>query len=138
MPPFGHPQTCVYPDVCLGIAHVSGKIPLPGQGEKGRYTMYLPFSPYRFLGAKGADTLRICQTPCPGRGALPDTWAIPKHTSGQTQVWGCPTLCVLKIFSTMCSRNNFFFPVLRFFVFGLQSTQAPQTQRRKWPHIMRK
>ena len=29
---FGHPQTCVYPDVCLGIAHVSGKAPLPGQG----------------------------------------------------------------------------------------------------------
>ena len=28
----GHPQTCVYPDVCLGIAHVSGKGPLPGQG----------------------------------------------------------------------------------------------------------
>ena len=29
---FGHPQTCVYPDVCLGIAHVSGKVPLSGQG----------------------------------------------------------------------------------------------------------
>ena len=28
----GHPQTCVYPDVCLGIAHVSGKAPLSGQG----------------------------------------------------------------------------------------------------------
>ena len=28
----GHPQTCVYPDVCLGIAHVSGKVPLSGQG----------------------------------------------------------------------------------------------------------
>ena len=27
----GHPQTCVYSDVCLGIAHVSGKAPLPGQ-----------------------------------------------------------------------------------------------------------
>ena len=23
---------CVYPDVCLGIAHVSGKVPLSGQG----------------------------------------------------------------------------------------------------------
>ena len=56
----GHPQTCVYPDVCLGIAHVSGKVPLSGQGvwqihnvsalfalqipwgEKGRYIVYLP------------------------------------------------------------------------------------------------
>ena len=28
----GHPLTCVYPDVCLGIAHVSGKALLPGQG----------------------------------------------------------------------------------------------------------
>ena len=28
----GHPQTCVYSDVCLDIAHVSGKGPLPGQG----------------------------------------------------------------------------------------------------------
>ena len=34
----GHPQTCVYPDVCvcvcLGIAHVSGNIPLLGQGVR--------------------------------------------------------------------------------------------------------
>ena len=55
----GHPQTCVYPDVCLGIAYVSGKAPLSGQGvwqihnvsapfalqipwsEKGRYIVYL-------------------------------------------------------------------------------------------------
>ena len=41
----GHPQTCVYPDVCLGIAHVSGKVPLSGQGKRGRYTMYLPSPP---------------------------------------------------------------------------------------------
>ena len=26
------PQTCVYPDVSLGIAHASGKAPLSGQG----------------------------------------------------------------------------------------------------------
>ena len=56
----GHPQTCVYPDVCLGIAHVSGNVTLSGQGvwqihnvsalfalqipwgEKGRYIVYLP------------------------------------------------------------------------------------------------
>ena len=28
----GHPQTCVYPDVCLRTDIVSGKLPLPGQG----------------------------------------------------------------------------------------------------------
>ena len=57
----GHPQTCVYPDVCLGVAHVSGKAPLSGQGvrqihnvsalfalqvswgERGRYIVYLPY-----------------------------------------------------------------------------------------------
>ena len=27
-----HPQTCVYPDVCLGIGDVCSKAPLPGQG----------------------------------------------------------------------------------------------------------
>ena len=54
------PQTCVYLDVCLGIAHVSGKAPPSGQGvwqihnvsplfalqipwgEGGRYIVYLP------------------------------------------------------------------------------------------------
>ena len=28
----GHPQTCVYPDVCLGIAHVSARPLAPGEG----------------------------------------------------------------------------------------------------------
>ena len=28
----GHPQNCVCPDVCSGIAHASGKAPLSGQG----------------------------------------------------------------------------------------------------------
>ena len=78
---FGHPQTCVYPDVCLGIAHVSGKAP-PWDKESGRYTMYLPFSPHRICRAKRADTLCIYPTPSPEGGTLPDTWAIPKHTSG--------------------------------------------------------
>ena len=59
MVPLGHPQTCVHPDVCLGITHVSGKAPLSGQGvwwihnvsalfalqipwgERGRYIVYL-------------------------------------------------------------------------------------------------
>ena len=36
----------------------------------GRYTMSLPFSPYRFLGANRADTVCIFQTPCPERGPL--------------------------------------------------------------------
>ena len=64
----------------------------------GRYTMYLPLSPYRFLGAKGADTLCICQTPCPERGTLPDTWAIPKHTSGiypLSHRWSHPEVLLL-------------------------------------------
>ena len=57
----GHPRTCVYPDVCFGIAHVSDKVSLSlgTRGKGQRYTMYLPFSPYRFLGAKRADTLCI-------------------------------------------------------------------------------
>ena len=63
--------------------------PLSQDKGSGRYTMYLPFSLYRFLGAKGTDTLCIYRTPCLGRGALPDTWAIPKHTLGYTRVWGC-------------------------------------------------
>ena len=56
--------------------------------------MYLPFSPYRFLRAKGADTLCIYPTPCPEEGTLPDTWATPKlthrgkHRSGGAQVPG--------------------------------------------------
>ena len=64
--------------------------PLSRDKGSGRYTMYLPFSPQGICRAKGADTLCICQTPCPERGTLPDTWAIPKHTSGQTHFWGCP------------------------------------------------
>ena len=79
---FGHPQTCVYPDVCLGIAHVSGKAPLSGQGVWQIHNVSAPFALQESCGAKGADTLCICQTPCPERGTLPDTWAIPKHTSG--------------------------------------------------------
>ena len=77
---FGHPQTCVYPDVCLGIAHVSGKTPLSGQGvwqihvsapfalqipwgEKGRYIVYLP-------------------DPLSRERGFTRYMAIPKHTSG--------------------------------------------------------
>ena len=44
----GRPQTCVCPDVCLGIVHVSGNAPLSGQGV-GRYTMYLPLFAARNL-----------------------------------------------------------------------------------------
>ena len=81
-PKIGHPQTCVYPDVCLGIAHVSGKVPFSGQG----------LSPCRFLGANGADTLCICQTPCPESGTLPDTWAIPKLGLAKNHPWMLTTL----------------------------------------------
>ena len=51
--PIGHPQTCVYPDVCLGIAHVSGKAPLPGQGEGADTQCICPFRPKESVGRKG-------------------------------------------------------------------------------------
>ena len=41
----GHPQTCVYPDVCLGIAHVSGKARLPGQAVWQIHNVSAPFAP---------------------------------------------------------------------------------------------
>ena len=51
---FGYPQTCVYTDVCLGIAHVSGKGPLSGQGAKRVDTQCIcPFRPTDSLGQKG-------------------------------------------------------------------------------------
>ena len=40
----GHPQTCVYPDVCLGIAHVPGKAPLSGQGVWQIHNVSAPFA----------------------------------------------------------------------------------------------
>ena len=43
--PFWAPQTCVYPDVCLGIAHVSGKGPLPGQGVWQIHNVSALFAP---------------------------------------------------------------------------------------------
>ena len=49
----GHPQTCVYPDVCLGIAHVSGKVPLQGQGAWQIHNVSAPFRPTDCLGQKG-------------------------------------------------------------------------------------
>ena len=48
----GHPQTCVYPDVSLGIAHVSGKVPLSGQGPVDTQCI-CPFRPTDSLGRKG-------------------------------------------------------------------------------------
>ena len=44
-PLVGHPQTCVYPDVCLGIAHVSGKVPLSGQWVWQIHNVSAPFAP---------------------------------------------------------------------------------------------
>ena len=131
-----HPQPCVYPHVCLGIAHVSGKGPLPGQGvwqihnvsalfaqgicsmRKGQihcvstrllvperafkaksgnlnlFLRILPFFPWNLQGKQGEKGAK-----CPEKGldyqilpSLPDTWAIPKHTSGKTQVWGWPNM----------------------------------------------
>ena len=74
----------VFTPMCLGIAHVSGKVLSrdKGSGPSARYTMHPPLSPQGICRAKRADTLCIYQKPCPERGALPDTLAIPKHTSG--------------------------------------------------------
>ena len=57
----GHPQTCVYPDVCLGIAHVSGKVPLPGQG-------ICPFRPKQSVGRKGQIHCVSARPLLPGEG----------------------------------------------------------------------
>ena len=38
------PQTCVYPDVCLGIAHVSGKVPPSGQEVWQIHNVSAPFA----------------------------------------------------------------------------------------------
>ena len=45
MKTIGHPQTCVYPNVCLGIAHVCGKAPLSGQGVWQIHNVSAPFAP---------------------------------------------------------------------------------------------
>ena len=48
-----HPQTCVYPDMCLAIAHVSGKVPPPGQGVWQIHNVSAPFAPRNLLDEKG-------------------------------------------------------------------------------------
>ena len=88
-----HPQTCVYPDVCLGIAHVSGKAPLPGQGSR-RYTMYLPFRPKESVGWKGQIHCVSTRPLVPGEGLYQihgqslNTHR-GKHRSGGAQRRGC-------------------------------------------------
>ena len=88
----GHPQTCVYPDVCLGIAHVSGKVPLPGQGVWQIHNVSAPFALQIPWGDKGRYIVYLPDPfPCPERGTLPDTWAIPKskeeiHPKKSTQI----------------------------------------------------
>ena len=49
----------------------------------GRYTMYLPFSPQGICRAKGADTLCICQTPCPEKDGLYQI-----HSAAEKRVFG--------------------------------------------------
>ena len=41
-----------------------------------------PFRPKESVGRKGQMHCVSTRPPCPGRGPLPDTWAILKHTSG--------------------------------------------------------
>ena len=78
----GHPQTCVYPDVCLGIAHVSGKVPSLGTRGLVDTQCICPFRPTDSLGRKGQIHCVSTRPLVPREGTLPDTWAIPKHTSG--------------------------------------------------------
>ena len=49
----GHPQTCVYPDVCLGLAHVSDKDPLSGQRVWQIHNVSAPFALRIPWGGKG-------------------------------------------------------------------------------------
>ena len=51
--PVHGPETCVYPDVCLGLAHVSGKVPLSGQGGLADTQCICPFRPKESVGQKG-------------------------------------------------------------------------------------
>ena len=74
------PDLCLPRCVCLGIAHVSGKVPLSGQGVWQIHNA--PFGPTDSLGR----TLCICQTPCPERGTLPDTWVGSKQKGPAEQV----------------------------------------------------
>ena len=76
--------------MCLGIAHVSGKVPLSGQGVWQIHNVSARFAP-GICKAKRVDTLCICQTPCPERGTLPDTWEIPKHIGVNTGL-GAPNI----------------------------------------------
>ena len=78
----GHPQTCVYPDVCLGIAHFSGKSLLSGQGKRGDTQCICPFRPTDSLVRKGQIHCVSARFLVLREGPLPDTWAIPKHTPG--------------------------------------------------------
>ena len=81
------PPDYVYPDVCLGIAHVSGKAPLSGQGKRADTQCTCPFCTKESVGQKGQIHCVSALFPCPERGALPDTWQSlnthrGKHRSG--------------------------------------------------------
>ena len=78
----GTPRPVFTPMCVLGIAHVSGKAPLSGQGKRADTQCICPFRPKESVGRKGQIHCVSALFPCPERGALPDTWAIPKHTSG--------------------------------------------------------
>ena len=66
---------------------------LPRDKVSGRYTMYLPFSPYRFLGAKGQIHCVSARPLVPGKG-LSQIYGQSlnthrgKHRFGGARFWG--------------------------------------------------
>ena len=68
LPKLGTPRPVFTPMCVYGLPIYLVISPSRDKGS-GRYTMYLPSSPYRFLGAKGADTQCVCPFPLvPGEG----------------------------------------------------------------------
>ena len=89
--------------MCLGIAHVSGKVPLSGQGVWQTHSVSVPFRPTDSLGQKG-------QIHCVSTGPLVPREGLyeihgqslnthrGKHRSGGAQVYrpvsqGFPVIC---------------------------------------------
>ena len=68
---FGHPQTCVYPDVCLGIDRVSGKAPCSGTRGLVDTPSICPAHPTDSWGGRGRGR-GVYQIPCPRRGFARD------------------------------------------------------------------
>ena len=78
--------------MCLGIAHVSGKVPLPGQGVWQIHIVSAPFLPTDCLGRKGQIQCVSARPLVLGEGLYQihgqslDTHQ-GKHRSGGAQEW---------------------------------------------------